>query len=313
METERVNMTKTNRTAKRKLSDISFEHEGAHVALVSKEQGGPATGHDYSLVLKSTNYSKEFVEKMQQVQVTLELPEFLRKFFGVYYEDAEILARLMGYEPPEQSTVEYSHETYIQEKVDSFKILKSMHEGNLLDTLKNLDETAYLTLLQDQAMLEKAFVSIEKAKENKTKLLKESEMPQANKTENEITVEMVEKSQLTAIEKSLADTQVELQKALAAVAKFEEERKEAVVKSKTASISAVVKNAEHASILTKACLELESEEDFGAFLAAITAMQNSIETSEAFVEKGVSAQDAEPAVQESLVAKSLKAQLASKK
>lgn len=303
---------KPARKTKRKLSEISFEHEGAHVALVSKEQGGPANGHDYSLVLKSSNFSKEFVEKMQQVQVTLELPEFLRKFFGVYYEDAEILARFMGYEPPEKPD-EYSYDTYIQDKLDSFKVLKSMHEGNLLDTLKTLDESAYLTLLQEQSMLEKAFISIEKSKNTKeTKTNKETNMP-AQKVDNENTVEMVEKSQLTVLEKALADQKEALEKALATVAKFEQEAKEAVVKSKTAAISAVVKNAEHAAILTKACLELESEDDFGAFLAAITAMQNSIETSDAFVEKGANTQESEPAIQESLVAKSLKAQLAAKK
>lgn len=303
---------KPARKLKRKLSDISFEHDGAHVALVSKEQGGPATGHNYSLVLKSTNFSKEFVEKMQQVQVTLELPEFLRKFFGVYYEDAEVLARFMGYEPPEQPT-EYSYDTYIQDKLDSFKVLKSMHEGNLLDTLKTLDESAYLKLLQDQSMLEKALISIEKSKITKeTKINKETNMP-VQKVETENTVEMVEKAQLTVLEKALADQKEALEKALATVAKFELDAKEAIVKSKTAAISAVVKNEEHAAILTKACLELESEDDFGAFLAAITSMQNSIETSDAFVEKGANAQEAEPAIKESLVAKSLKAQLAAKK
>ena len=33
--------------AKRRLTDINFNKEGAHVALVSKQHGGPANGHNY--------------------------------------------------------------------------------------------------------------------------------------------------------------------------------------------------------------------------------------------------------------------------
>ncbi|MNG95695.1 hypothetical protein D3C79_547380 [compost metagenome] len=40
--------------AKRRLTDISFEHEGAHVALVSIHQGGPANGIT-TLITKATN------------------------------------------------------------------------------------------------------------------------------------------------------------------------------------------------------------------------------------------------------------------
>lgn len=85
-------------TAKRKLSEISFEHEGAHVALVSKEQQ-PANGHNYALVLKASKFSKETLEKMQSIKVTLSIPEFLEKFFNIYGTNAEVLARMLGYVP----------------------------------------------------------------------------------------------------------------------------------------------------------------------------------------------------------------------
>lgn len=41
--------------AKRRLTDIKFEHEGAHVALVGKHQGGPANGIT-TLVFKATDH-----------------------------------------------------------------------------------------------------------------------------------------------------------------------------------------------------------------------------------------------------------------
>jgi hypothetical protein len=157
----------TQRKAKRKLSDISFEKEGALVALTSKSQGGPANTHDYALVLKSNKFSEEFVEKMQQVRVTMELPDFLRKFFSLYGDDVEILARMMGYEKPESG--EYpepmeSYEDYIQSKMEAFEILKSANSADTLsEVLSELDETEYLAMLNDQALIEKAFEDIEKA------------------------------------------------------------------------------------------------------------------------------------------------------
>lgn len=41
--------------ATRRLTDIKFEHEGAHVALVGKHQGGPANGVT-TLIMKATSH-----------------------------------------------------------------------------------------------------------------------------------------------------------------------------------------------------------------------------------------------------------------
>ena len=94
-------MTKKTTKAQSQLTNIDFTHDGAHIALVSKEQGHGANGHHYALVMKSSGFSQESIQKMQQIQVTLDLPDFLRKFFSLYYDDAEVLARLMGYVKPE--------------------------------------------------------------------------------------------------------------------------------------------------------------------------------------------------------------------
>ena len=57
--------------AKRRLSNINFEKEGSHLALVHKMQGGSANGYK-TLVMKSVdNRSPEFIEKASQVKVTL--------------------------------------------------------------------------------------------------------------------------------------------------------------------------------------------------------------------------------------------------
>lgn len=154
------------RKAKRKLTNIDFSGETSHIALVHKDQGGPASGADYKLALKNTNFSQEFIEKMQQIRVTLSVPDFLEKFFHLYGSDAEVLARMLGYIPEEDDKEEeYDsdwYEKYIQEKLDSFEILKSLNESDsVANTLATLNETQYLTLLKDQSNIEKALVKKE--------------------------------------------------------------------------------------------------------------------------------------------------------
>lgn len=326
--------------AKRVLKDVTFEHEGAHVALVSKDQGGPANAHDYALVMKA-NYSKEFIQKMQQVQVTLELPEFLRKFFNVYYEDAEVLARMMGYvEPEDESGDMDSYEDYyekrIEERLASYTILKSLENAeNIPAVLAGLSEDQYLTLLQDQEKLEKALlnsakgetkaeegaaeatvkseesVNVEKAEaasSGETNELEKSVVDKTKEIKPEVKVEMVEKSALEAVQKALDEQKEQLTKALAAVAAFEAEKKEAVAKAKTEKVKAVVKNEAHVEAIAKAALSLESEGDFDAFLASLQAMLVTVEASDMFVEKGATSNEEKP-VAESAVARVLKAQL----
>lgn len=241
-------------TPKRKLSNITFENEGAHLALVSKTQGGPANGHDKALVLKATNnFSKEFIEKMQQVRVTLDLPEFLQRFFSMYYEDSLILAKLMGYEEPESDSEEFSYEDYIEEKVQSFEIMKSLYDSkDLTGSISKLQEQDYLSVLKDQEVLEEVISKSQKTStegnsevgantevdhstenpessfvlykqndeggwfptETKTKVHLEEKMTK-QVTKAQVEVEVVEKSALEAIEKAAKEEKETLEKALA--------------------------------------------------------------------------------------------------
>ena len=98
--------------AKRKLTDITFEHEGAHLALVHKMQGGAANGYS-TLVMKSLdNRSPEFIQEASQIRVTLSLPDFLEKFFHVWGDDAEVLAAMFGYVESEDDSNEYDQESF---------------------------------------------------------------------------------------------------------------------------------------------------------------------------------------------------------
>ncbi len=57
----------------------------------------------------------------------MQFPEFLRKFFGMYWDDAEVLSVAMGYGRTEYEDVEVKD--WIDQKVESINILKSVYRA----------------------------------------------------------------------------------------------------------------------------------------------------------------------------------------
>ena len=308
---------------KRKLKNIDFSEDTSHIALVSKHQGGPASGANYSLVLKNVdNPSPEFIQKMQAIQVTMTVPEFLSRFFMLWEEDVEFLSQLLGYVEPEDETMEAKedYDKWIEERFQSFSIIKSLHEAKSLpDALSKLTEQDYLDILADQAEIEKALKALDKESkgseadnstdvENTKVEVSTSKVTKKNKGKQMTQeTEMVEKSALTAIEKAMQETQVELQKAKELVKQFEEEKKEAIVKSKTDAVKAVVKDEKQAAVVVKAALALEDQADFDALVAVFKSMNDLLEKSGLFQEQGVSAEAAEDKPGETKLMKALKA------
>ncbi len=320
------------RKAKRKLSDISFQHEGAHVALVSKEQGGPANLHDYALVLKANKFSEEFVEKMQQVRVTMELPDFLQKFFGMWSEDAKVLATMMGYVEPadtqqmENEEAQAEVEDWIKSRMEAFEVLKAAYESdNLVAILSELNEEQYLAMLKDQELIEKAFENESKSSANAgaddtspaCEVNKEEVSTSVDKetleksTMDENQKEMVEKATLDLLQKSFDEQKVALEKALETLAVYEAEKKAAIEKARKDQLVAAVKDEAKAETLFKAVKDV-ADEEFQAVVKALTEMQESVEKSALFQEQGSSAQEETEVIQESAVAKLLKAKQAKK-
>lgn len=314
----------TKPRAKRKLKGFDFEKSGAAVALVGPSVGGPANGIP-TLIAKANNFSPEFIKKMQQIQVTYELPEFLRKVFGMYYEDAEILAKMLGYEAPEVEPVEYNddwYDNYLDEKLSAFTILKSLHDAESLpEALSKLTETDYLDVLNDQVLIEKALkefteeqaLKVDTSTTNVEKQVEASASKKTNK-EKQMTqaTDMVEKDKLVAVEKALNDQKVELEKALAQVKQFEEAQKQAIVKSKTDAVTAVLKDEKEATVVVKAVLAL-GEEDGVELLNIFKAKEVLIEKSKAFEELGASASTEEDKPQESKLAQVIKSKYAQAK
>jgi len=301
--------TVTRPKAKRTLKNISFEKESSHIALVSKDQNGPANGHSYALIMKANGFSPEAIEKMQQVKVTMELPDFLSKFFHVYDRDAKILATMMGYvEPADTQAMEADEakkemQDWIEERMSSFEIIKSAHDlGNLTSVLTKLNEEQYLSLLKDQEMLE------EKLTKASAELAMKSTKPKVKEIKmDENQVEMVEKSALAALQKSLDEQAVELQKARDLLAKLEEEKVVVKAAARKAEVVAAIKDEAKAEVLFKAVKDA-SDEDFQAVVKALSEINELVEKSALFTETGA-AGETEPEVKESAVAKAVKANL----
>ena len=306
---------------KRKLKNIDFSDDTSHIALVSKHQGGPASGANYSLVLKNVdNPSPEFIQKMQAIQVTMTIPEFLSRFFMLWEEDVEFLSQLLGYVEPEDETMEAKedYDKWIEERFQSFSIIKSLHEAKSLpDALSKLTEQDYLDILSDQVEIEKALKALDKESkgseaDNSTKSVEKQVEGSPSKSKNkgkQMTqeTEMVEKSKLTAVESALNDQKIALEKALAQVKQYEDEKKEAIVKSKTDAVKAVVKDEKQAAVVVKAALALDNQEDFDALIAVFKSMNDLLEKSGLFQEQGVSAEAAEDKPGETKLMKALKA------
>lgn len=324
----------TTRKAKRKLSDIDFAGDKAHLALVCPEIGGPANGMDKALVIKSAgNFSEEFLEKASQIKVTMDIEDFLCKFFDLYYDEAELLARLFGFETKASEMQEEAKDwnTYVEEKLSNFEILKAANSAdNLAKYLSELNEEQYLMLLQDQELIEKALdkesavkaadtstdtnlventeVEVSKATSVKNDNTTEQSMQEVKTETIEKSVEMVEKAALVELQKALDAQKEELQKAKDTIEQFKQAEKERIAKARKEQVEAAVGDKVQAEVIAKAALLVEDEAEFQEVLKALSAVAEKAKAAadELFVEKGASAEVKEEE-QPNLVAAILKA------
>lgn len=320
--------------AKRRLSDFNFEGEGSHIALVHRDQGGPANGVAYALITKATKDIKEKdVEKATEVQVTMDMVDFLCKFFGLWYEDAIVLAAIFGYEDIDEA---YSfqesadaYEEYLQERVDAVSIMKSLVLDNELDDIRkavgSLPAKDYLAILKVQEHFEKNFGEVSKkiaslkkssAKEGVT-AEKSAISPSVdkNKEEEDSMSEFMTKAAVdAAIQKAVADAvkskDEELTKALEEVKTFKEKEAETILQSRKSAISGVEKNAEAAEELFKSLQELP-QEAFDVVIKSLEKQKEKLEKAGLLDEVGGHGKEVtheDPAKGEDITSKLLKAQ-----
>lgn len=273
---------------KRRLTDIKFEHEGAHVALVGKHQGGPANGIT-TLVTKATNQiDQKHIDKATEVTVTLEFEDFLRKFFNMYWEDAEVLARALGFSDESDDEYVDSWKEYIDERVASINIMKSVYKAQDVEAaLGDLTPDEMLSLLQSQETLEKAMSkALEPTGESIQDKLEESHVDTILKSAHE---ELLTKAvdAAVAVEKAKFEEQeVVLKAAQEKVAEFEKAAAEAVTKARTDSLVEAGQTAESAEEIVKS-LEGVADTAFAVVLKGYQLQKAAEDKNPLFKEQGV--------------------------
>jgi len=110
------------------ITSITFDHKGAHMAVCHKAQGYGANGRPEALLIKSDDEAipdeaisdLEFIKATSEVQIDTTMFTFLRKWMGMYYDDADALARILGYEGDGMEVTEW-----IEEKIEGITLLEA--------------------------------------------------------------------------------------------------------------------------------------------------------------------------------------------
>lgn len=261
------------------ITEVTFDFEGAHLALCHKTQGFSANNKPMPLLVKSEEFDlsedakvaiKQAVEKVMgnqnEVQVTTSLFDFLRKWYNLYWEDADSLSRILGY-----SGDGYEASEYIEESIGGVKLLKSKE---IPDLAKASDEDVLALAEFMKSHLDK-FEDFEKDLHSegnsdvKTDLDKTDQKPSEDKlkqTQGELMSTDVEK-----LEKAQADIDAmiakmaEFEKA-AVEAKAEKEAMQSKVEDFEKAERTRVQNAFNRKVETYSFVTPEDKEDFAKTL-----------------------------------------------
>ena len=292
--------------ARKRLSNFNFEGEGSHVALVGKHQGGPANGVTTLLTKATDAITDEQVDKATMVQVEMNIVDFLTTFFNLWYEDAVILAKIMGLdtEPEEQEESEDWWEKYINEQVSAVTLMKSLvmdkSEAEVHKAIASLKPEELLSLLETQKKFEQALSSQEgvnvsngttspsveksnnKGNEMSEFVTKAVHEEQISKAVEEAVAKAVEEK-----EKEIVAKQVELDAALEVVKGLEAKEKESVEKARKAVLKDAGVAEDQVEVLYKST-EALSAEAFDTVAKAMAKDKKAVEESDMFKEKGIS-------------------------
>lgn len=305
--------------AKRKVNKFNFEADNSAVALVSESQGGGANGFKTLLIKSADKFSKEFLEKAQKVQVTLNFEDYLVKFHDMWSTDAEALTHLLGFDGEDEDELGVYHDVYFYEWFDDklekegsryrsptpedrkewldyrnqgITLVKSLASAdNRLEMLATLSEPEYWSVINEQKFFEKA---LEKEQSGGTPTSPEQESGTITKAtsavhnneDNTMSGKTPETKveDAVALQKALEDQAVTLQKALDQIEAFKQKEAEAITKAREAVVTGLV-GTEHSAVLMKSLADLDAEK-FDAVVEVIKAVGTTTEKDPMFVEVG---------------------------
>lgn len=291
-------------TAKRRLSDFNFEGEGSHVALVGKHQGGPANGVTTLLTKSTEDISQQQVDKATMVQVEMNIVDFLTTFFNLWYEDAVVLAKIMGMdteEEPEEVSDWWSD--WIEERVDAVTIMKSVildkSNEEVNKSIASLKPEELLSILEiqkefEQNLSSKEGVTVSKGttspsveNNNKGKQMSEFMTKAAHEDAVQKAVDAAVAKAVEEKEQELVAKQAELDSAQETLKALETEKKESVEKARKETLKQAGVADEELEDLFKS-MEALSAEAFDKIVKAMAKEKKLVEESDLFKEQGVS-------------------------
>lgn len=220
--------------AKRVLKNFDFSKQDHNISLVGPAVGGAANART-TLLVKSANKPETVNVKkaLEQVELKISMEEFLRKFFGLWSSDAEVLTKLLGFETEHEAYMnqrdessddsdeeddydwEKEHQKWIEERVSQFTIMKSLNEGSTEEISKSaFEEIVALQQKLTEPML--AYLETKEKQMNELELAKSALV--AKEAELATQVDVVKS--LTAKVAEL-EAQVEVFKAAEEKAKFD--------------------------------------------------------------------------------------------
>ena len=291
-----------------KIRDISFEHEGAHVALVHKDQGGPANQR-YTLIHKSKATDDISEEELKQLlEKASGESERLGETEVEKAVESEIKTTL------EKSLKEkFSDDELYLEDFDAESIVLSKSNGLFTVNYSLSDSGEYVVsgvLNQVPVALSKGVAVLGSSEQS---VLSEGDKSLVSKAlDNPETNERVVKHVSDSLEKAKIKMQEEIQKAVDAavlqkqaeldavkeeltkaqevIAKVEAEKKEAVLKARQEAVAQFDK--EGAEALVKATADL-ADEAFSTIVKSLKVKQEQLEQSDLFKQKSEQGSDAQ--------------------
>jgi len=117
------------------------------IALTHRDQGYSANNRHISLLTKSDidpdKLTPEIIKSLEQVQLKISMEEFLRRFFDMWSDDAELLTKVLGMKTEfEQESEDLSpkaewelkwnkkHQEYIEDQLSSITLINKAREGS---------------------------------------------------------------------------------------------------------------------------------------------------------------------------------------
>jgi len=151
----------------RELHSLNFDQPHG-VAITAPFTGYGANQMDTATLFIKSQNSGDFIEvskNLRQIRVELSFEEFLQRFFGMYWDDAEHLARLLGFEIDGEEYLSQEYMDYLDQEIEHMTVLrKTKTEEEFYKLTQAEQEGLFQLQVKFEEVTSSEFVSEEKLK-----------------------------------------------------------------------------------------------------------------------------------------------------